>query len=522
MIQLRSDQIDCLNSVWNHILHNQTALVVTSTGSGKGVVIHELLRRSLEAKPDIKCLVLFNRVTLLSQLAERFRLALGRDRVGIYCGTEGQWDTTRPITVGSIQSLDPAHLNFNLIIIDEVHNLDEEKGRYAKFIKHQMAQNPKTKVVGFTATDFRFNGYIHGKGKLFSHPCFKRGLKFYIDRGLLVPPIAKQPDFQIDLSKLRILKGEYRQDDIDAQTMNEAMAKDQVADALNRMHERKKVVWFCSSINHAELINSLLNSSGEDSVTLHSKMDWDARDLAEDRFMRGPARHLTSVSVVAEGWDYPPADCLVLMRPTRSPGLMIQICGRVLRTFEGKQDALLLDYGNVISSLGPLDDPVVGKKKKGEKGEPPRQKTCPDCRTYIAPRVMTCPQCGFNWPKAEATKIALTPDEEAAFFTKKILTMEVDHVTMTQHISKAGNANIKITYLPKNIFTDGISEYFQIENDWSHKRFILRAIDLGIAVKPTLEEQVVQEIKRKPTAIDYVLESKYPRIKKLNFVPKGM
>lgn len=515
---MRDYQTDCLTAIWNEITVKPTALAVLSTGAGKGHIIAALMKKAMSVKPDIKILVLFNRVTLLTQLANRFQTLLGKEHVGIYCGTENQWDDTKPITVASIQSIEDSATEYNLIVIDEVHNLDEDSGRFITFVKKQMDKNVKTKVVGFTATDFRYDGYIHGKNKFFTHPCYKRGLRFFIDRGFLVPPIAKQPDHQIDTSKLRILRGEYRQDDIDAQTLNVGMAKDQVIDALNRALDRKKIVWFCSSIAHAELIKKLLEKECESAVTLHSKMTWAERYLAQDRFEKGDARHMTFVSVVSEGYDYPPIDCIVLMRPTRSPGLMVQTCGRGLRTHPGKTDCLILDYANVISELGPLEDPTVGKKRKGEKGEAPKQKTCPQCRTYVAPRVMSCEHCGYDWPRAEATKLALVADENAALLTKYIKTLDVSSVRMSLHISKAGNKCIKIDYIPRGFMVEPLAEYFTTGAEFAMRRFLMRAIDLGIDVKATPEEQVVQAITKIPKQVEYVMENKYPRVQRLRFV----
>lgn len=519
MLVLRDYQQECVTAIWNDLVHRPTALAALSTGSGKGHIIAALLAKSIASKPDIKCLVLFNRVTLLSQLADRFKNLLGEDKIGLYCGTEQEWDNTKLITVGSIQSMVPDDLNYNLIIVDEVHNLSDESGRYIRFIKHQMEQNPKTKVVGFTATPFRSDGYIYGKNKFFTHCSYERGLRFFINNKFLVPPVAKQPDHQIDLSKLRILKGEYRQDDIDAQTMNVAMAKDQVIDALNRAQGRKKVIWFCSSINHAVLIKNLLNGMDEKAVTLHSKMEWAERDIAQNEFEKMDARHLTFVTVVSEGYDFAPIDCVVLMRPTRSAGLLVQVCGRALRPYPGKEDALFLDYGGAIGQLGPLEDPVIGKPSKGiGKGEEPRQKTCPECRTYVAPRVMSCPQCGFNWPKLEATKLSLVADENASLLKKYIKSIEVSRVKMSLHISKAGNKCIKIEYFPKGLFFETLSEYFAVDADFAMRKFILRAIDLGFDIKGTPEEQVAQPITRIPKTVEYVQENKYPKIQRLKFV----
>jgi superfamily II DNA or RNA helicase len=56
-------------------------------------------------------------------------------------------------------------------------------------------------------------------------------------------------------------------------------------------------------------------------------------------------RRRGSVTVMGntEGFDAPSASCVVIARPTRSPALYVQMVGRVLRTFPGKVDALVLD-----------------------------------------------------------------------------------------------------------------------------------------------------------------------------------
>ncbi|MEU5668708.1 DEAD/DEAH box helicase, partial [Streptomyces longwoodensis] len=52
---------------------------------------------------------------------------------------------------------------------------------------------------------------------------------------------------------------------------------------------------------------------------------------------------LTNCMVLTEGFDAPHTSCAVIARPTKSPGLYVQMVGRALRPAPGKRDALLLD-----------------------------------------------------------------------------------------------------------------------------------------------------------------------------------
>jgi DNA repair protein RadD len=517
--ELRDYQEQAIRAIWSELSLSQKALCVMSTGSGKSIVIAGLVKKAIEAKPDIKILILFNKITLLEQLADKFKELLGFDQVGIYCSTSGEWDLSKQVTVGSIQSMSEDKLNFNLIIIDECHNLNESSGKYIKFTQAQLDQNPKTKVVGFTATPFRFDGYIYGKDKFWPKPCFERGLSYFIDKKMLVMPIAKQPDHLIDISKLRVRSGEYVQSDVDAQTLNKQFAERQVADALMRAAGRKKIVWFCSSIKHAELIKDTLLAASEKAVCIHSALDWDCRDKALLDFTQGDARHLTFVSIVSEGFDYPPIDCVVLMRPTKSPVLMVQTCGRGLRPSDGKENCLILDYANVISTLGPLDAPVIRTNKRGKSIAKPTQKVCPSCRAYLPINAQKCFSCGYEYPKLNAAKIDLIANQDINLIGKRELkTMRVKNVTMEYHKSSNGNDCVKIMYWPDSFLDYPIVEYFSWASDFSLKKFQIRAIEMNIELKADALTQSLMRIGRVPYSIEYVMENKYPKVKKLNFI----
>lgn len=46
---------------------------------------------------------------------------------------------------------------------------------------------------------------------------------------------------------------------------------------------------------------------------------------------------------MTEGADFPAIDCVLLGRPTKSQNLFLQMIGRGLRLFPGKENCLILD-----------------------------------------------------------------------------------------------------------------------------------------------------------------------------------
>jgi type I site-specific restriction endonuclease len=79
---------------------------------------------------------------------------------------------------------------------------------------------------------------------------------------------------------------------------------------------------------------------------------------------------LFSVSALAEGFDEPTVNALVLIRPTKSRSLYKQIIGRGLRIAPDKDKCLILDCADVITKIGyPTDEvkPVKHRKFKQNK-----------------------------------------------------------------------------------------------------------------------------------------------------------
>ena len=516
--KLRPYQIEAIDAIWSEftVKNKKTALCVASTGSGKGHIIAGLCFKAIEAKPDIKILILFNKIELLSDLAERFRSLLGDSKVGIYCASYGQKDLSKTVTVASIQSLPRDAELFNLTIVDETHAVDYEKGRYIDLIEHQLSMGEKHRLVGFTATPYRKNGYIYGKDRLFEYPCFDKGLLFFIANGNLVPPIAQQPlhETRFDLTSLKSVAGEYSVESIEAQAFDRDLSPKQVADALIRMEGRKKVVWFCSTIKHAEKIKELLTNMGETAVCIHSNLNWDDRKAYLSDFRQDRVRHLTFVTIFSEGFDEPKVDCVVLLRPTKSPVMMVQTCGRALRPSEGKENALLLDYADVFATLGPLTNPIINKKSK--KGEAP-EKVCPSCQTYLPLGIRTCHYCGYQYPEPKPRDVVknVVPDTNADILGLKPMEKLISKVTVSKHISANGNRCIKVTYWPLNILDQQISEFFIFDREFGYKNFQVRATELGITLVPDYETQCLQKPMREVEKIEFKMDGKYYKVKRV-------
>lgn len=492
MITLFPFQLDLIDCVWREMMISPTVLAQLPTGAGKTMCFSHIIKKAIDLRPDIKSMALMGRVDLVTQTERAISRVVDRRHIGVYCGTIGRKEISRQVTVGSIQSLSTLRsIPFiNLLIIDEAHNLDQKQGGYIRFIEKLQEVNPKIKIVAFTATPFRMKGFIYGDDQLFKKLTYKKSIQDMIalDPPRLVRPILRQGDNAFDTSGLRTRAGEYMQEDVDLLVQNEDTLERQITEALMQMQGRKSVAWATANIEHCNKVLGALERRGEYATSVHSKQNRDTRNSNLSQFMGGACRHMVFVSVLSEGFDHPPIDCVVLMRPTRSPVLYVQTVGRGLRVCDGKSDLLVLDYGQVVRELGPLDDPKVkGSKGTGEAVV----KLCPQCKTWVPGGCLNCPECSHAFPPRLEPEEKLThrADNTAQILSDKNKPVKevLGPCIISMYAAKSGNLCVRVAFQDKNVMSrwggfQGVSEYFVTTSPWAMERLERRLNDVDAAL----------------------------------------
>jgi len=138
-------------------------------------------------------------------------------------------------------------------------------------------------------------------------------------------------------------------------------------------------------------------------------MDGNTEDEEREQIFQalweGKITVLCNCQVLTEGWDCPPVSCCVLARPTKSIGLYLQMAGRTLRPWDGKEDCLLIDHSGAVYEHGFIEDEIpwdldqdgkiqekIERKKKKKESKPI---TCPDCK-HVFKALAECPECGWK------------------------------------------------------------------------------------------------------------------------------
>lgn len=521
-MQLRPYQTDAINSIYSWFAAGKKApLIVTPTGSGKSVILAEFIRGACESHPDTRILVITHVKELVEQDADAIVEVWPKADVGVYsAGLKKR--QFKPITVASIQSIykkPEFHGSFDLIIVDEAHLIPHKSdGMYRQLLDSSLAINPLTKIIGLTATPFRLDhGLLHeGKLALFDGISYEANVGDLIKAGYLTKLVSQHGD-QVNLDQVKKVAGEFN-----LQQLDECMSVHEVVDShadimIERCADRKYWLIFAVSIKHAELVCQALRDRGIAAAYVTGAMDIKQRDAIIESFKNGKVQALVNCMILTTGFNFPDIDAIVMLRPTLSAGLYVQMVGRGLRTTPTKKNCLVLDFGGNVMRHGFIDAIEVNRKKKGAGGAP--VKRCPECETFVPISVFTCDQCGYEFPqpKPVAKKFDL---HEGAIVSIDVppVTLPVKSIRYTKHVSKKnGKATLKVSYFTGFQIFD---EYVCLEHDGFARKKAREwwQIRASAFVPNTVDQALIMSNQlREPQKICLNMAKKFPEITQYHF-----
>lgn len=129
---------------------------------------------------------------------------------------------------------------------------------------------------------------------------------------------------------------------------------DACMEILVKTEKRNAVLVFAAGIEHANKVLNILLLNGHAARSVYGDTPNNERDETLRAFKAGEFKYLINVAVLTTGFDAPNIDCVVLLRPTMSPGLYYQMIGRGFRLHSSKENCLVLDFGENIMRHGPV------------------------------------------------------------------------------------------------------------------------------------------------------------------------
>lgn len=323
-----------------------------------------------------------------------------------------------PRTVYNLQVAGHPSFYADGVLVHNCHLIAPEgDGMYRTFLADMKVINPHVRVIGLTATPFRLKGGLICKPEnILNEICYEAGLKEMIQQGYLSPLISRAGRAEANLANLHIRGGEFISDEVAAAMDNDALVTSACREIVELTRDRKSVLIFTASVDHCKHVAGKIQAfSGKECAIVTGDTSPAERAEIIARFKgefipadlfgtpKPPLKFLANVNVLTCGFDAPNTDCVVMLRPTNSPGLLIQCAGRGTRLSPetGKSNCLFLDYGGNILRHGPFDMIKVKEPGSGKGGDAPAKK-CPQCLALIHAGYTACPECGYVFPPKES------------------------------------------------------------------------------------------------------------------------
>lgn len=334
----------------------------------------------------------------------------------------------------------------DLIMWDEGHQIpyDNPDSMAVKILSHFYDCKPAMRLACFSGSCFRGAESIVGDTpqhlwRKFARitpddPDYPEGgvgdgvitTGFMIEQGWVVPPTFGYPDDaekQYDFSHLHPSGWEYDEAELDAVVSDHEKLLAVCSDMIEKAAGRKGVLIFAATQRHARQIAAAMKALGVDGDTIgvitDKTKDKDRRRVLEQA-KTGAIKYTINVAVLTTGVNVPYWDTLVFMRPIGSLVLLIQAIGRVLRLlildgevpmFErsnlfglsasdrleliaasSKPDALVLDYADVMNTLGHLYENQILEQAELDKAKKEYKDLieCPKCSAENSPTARRC------------------------------------------------------------------------------------------------------------------------------------
>lgn len=287
----------------------------------------------------------------------------------------------------------------DLLVVDECHMAAAATWR--RVVQYYRDQGAR--VLGLTATPTRLDG--KSLRDLFDHMVLGPEPAWLIENGYLSRYEAYAPSTP-DLEGVRTRMGDF-----DRQQLTRAVDKPTItgdaAHHYRRLAFGTRAICYCTSIEHSQHAVDHFREAGIPAAHIDGKTPRDEQQRIIEAFANGHYMVLSNCELVTTGFDLSaqvgrevPVETIIMLRPTQSEALALQMLGRGLR--RKPKPAIILDHSGNLLRHGLPDmerawslDPKQKRKHNNEQTVSIKQ--CPQCYFTHLPRPI-CPQCGYIYP----------------------------------------------------------------------------------------------------------------------------
>jgi superfamily II DNA or RNA helicase len=235
-----------------------------------------------------------------------------------------------------------------------------------------------------------------------------KGLKKWFPKMVQGPTVSRLIDMEylspfkiyapvsINVSGLHTRMGDYVREEVEAAVNKPSITGNAIQHYIKYLLGKRAVV-FCASIKHSKAVADAFNFNGISAAHIDGDTSSAQRDEWIGQFNRDKIKVISNVDLFGEGFNVPAMEGAILLRPTQSLGLYLQQCGRALRPYPGKKEAIILDHaGNCLRHGLPDEDREWTLEDRAKPPRKPKEsssvKLCPQC---LAAQLPGRPQCKY-------------------------------------------------------------------------------------------------------------------------------
>lgn len=383
-IQLRPYQDELIESARKALRGNKSLLISSPTGSGKSVMFSQIVKNIFDK--NLRVWVIVPLTELLSQSSNHF---YKWDIPHSYISAGRQESRAFKVHIVSKQSLDRRWNKIknwaDVILIDEAHiNYDFQ-------FKLKQKAPDGTIIVGFTATPEREDG--RGLNDIYDTIVYGPGRQKLVEQGYL----SNVDYYRIPLEgldKLHKIGVDVNASELEALFKRRAIYGN-VVEQWKETAYKKPTLAFCRNVAQAERWAQEFRNHGLKFECLEGRMKKGKRKEIIDALTTGKIDGITSVNLIAYGFDCPRVECILKLRPTESKAFNDQMDGRGMRIFSEKKDCKILDFVNNVDKhghpLSPYEWNFFGKEKRKKKDKSADVlKFCENCYRYYEGTICDC------------------------------------------------------------------------------------------------------------------------------------
>lgn len=390
-MELRDYQSAMLDEARAHMrAGRKRVLLQLATGGGKTVMAAEMLGGA--AGRGLRSFFNVHRKELIEQTSRTFA-AVGIEHGFIAAGMP--FNPHAQVCLAGVQTLANRLDRVappQLVVTDECHHAT------AATWDAIFRAYPDAYQIGLSATPER----LDGRGLADYYDVMVRGpsVAELIARGYLSPYRYYAPG-KPDLVGVPTRAGDFNRGELDG-VMDRPKLIGDIVEHYLRLARGKQGVVFAVSREHSRHIAEAFAAEGVRAAHVDGAMPDKERARIVAAFRAGDLDMMVNVDLFGEGFDVPGMVYAGLARPTKSLALFLQQCGRALRIFPGKDQAIIADHaGNAFTHGLPDEarDWSLDGRKKGRARLAANDATpihqCPECYRVTASSVRECPGCGY-------------------------------------------------------------------------------------------------------------------------------